>query len=61
MEEIMNIGNDYRVFYRLIWEQRNGFNTLLQTLVMNGTELEPQDEKCARVARALPGASHTIV
>ena len=43
MEEIMNIGNDYRVFYRLIWEQRNGFNTLLQTLVMNGTELEPQD------------------
>ena len=44
MEEIMNAGNDSRVFYRLIGEQRKGSNTLLQTLVVNGTELESPDE-----------------
>ena len=43
-EEIMNAGNDSRVFYRLIGEQRKGSNTLLQTLVVNGTELESPDE-----------------
>ena len=44
MEEIMNAGNDSRVFYRLFEEQRKGSNTLLQTLVVNGTELESPDE-----------------
>ena len=42
--EIMNAGNDSRVFYRLIGEQRKGSNTLLQTLVVNGTKLESPDE-----------------
>ena len=34
----------HRVFYRLIGEQRKRSNTLLQTLVVNGTELESPDE-----------------
>ena len=40
----MNAGNDSRVFYRLIGEQRKGSNPLLQTLVVNDTELESPDE-----------------